>query len=217
MPLIKVIGFSFAVYIGSCIFFEQIRRNCPELSVQHAADIVTPQQRTDSIKTAIINLCVGALILVLISRWIRLDMRYNLIFYEMMKLIVMFFVADTMFYWSHRFLHIPEVYRIAHAQHHSHHEPVPWTSLFVHPIEFIIAFTCIFAGPLLLFKIHPITATLFLSGIMISLVSSHSGIRVGTLFDATHHDLHHQRRRGNYGSDFGIWDRICGTAIGEHR
>lgn len=32
--------------------------------------------------------------------------------------------------------------------------------------------------------------------------------------DATHHDMHHLRRKGNYGSDIGVWDRICGTTIG---
>ena len=215
MSFIKVVAVAFAVYIGSCVYFERVRSDFPDKSIQPNEDQLSDTQRDSTMQTAITNLIIGGLLFAMISRWVRLDKSCGLMFVELLKLAVMLFMADTMFYWSHRMLHIPEIYRVAHAQHHSHHEPIAWTSLYVHPIEFVVAFVGIFAVPLLMFRMHPLTATMFLSLIMLSLTSSHSGLKCGVyqIFDATHHDLHHQRRRGNYGSDVGVWDRICGTRL----
>lgn len=211
--IVPVVCKSFLVYIAMCLLLDQIRKKHPETVVQSGKHPLQETQKTECIKTAMVNLSIGAMLLFLVGKWIQITKTGNtLFFFETIKLLIMFFVSDTMFYWSHRLLHIPAIFKIAHKQHHSHNEPISWTSLFVHPIEFLVALVGIFLVPLLIFSLHPITATVFLIGIMVSLAFSHSGLKWGFI-NSTHHDLHHQRRKGNYGSDIGIWDKICGTQI----
>lgn len=212
MSLLSAVVFSSGVFVASCFYFEKLRRDFPESIVQHQRRSFTNEERSNTVSTAIVNLCIGGMLLMLFYKRIHISNNQSNWIVELAKLAAMFFISDTMFYWSHRFLHIPQVFRVAHAQHHSHNEPIAWTSLYVHPVEFMIAFFSIFIVPLLLFRLNPLTATLFLSGIMISLTSSHSGINLGVI-NASHHDLHHQRRRGNYGSDIGVWDWLCGTSL----
>lgn len=210
-PVVK----SFTIYIAACLICDNIRKSYPERIIQSGDDEIKGKKRCNTIQTALVNLGVGAMMLFFIGPYIQITSNKsenNLLFIELLKLGVMLFVADTMFYWSHRLMHIPWLFKIAHRQHHTHHEPIPWTSLYVHPVEFIIAIISIFVMPLLLFSLNPMTATAFLSIVMISLVTSHSGLNIGIL-NSTHHDIHHQKRRGNYGSDIGIWDRVCGTQL----
>jgi methylsterol monooxygenase len=106
------------------------------------------------------------------------------------------------FYWSHRIFHIPFFYEKYHKFHHAHVNPIPWTALYVHPGEFIMAFFGIFFLPVAV--LPPLwfgTVMIFWSIIMYSLVSSHSN-------ENDHHDLHHQTLKGHYGSRLGIWDKI---------
>ena len=49
------------------------------------------------------------------------------------------------FYWSHRFLHIPFLYRNIHALHHRNIDIEPFAGLCMHPIEHLYYFSCL--GP----------------------------------------------------------------------
>jgi sterol desaturase/sphingolipid hydroxylase (fatty acid hydroxylase superfamily) len=215
--LIGPLAKSFVVYIGTCLLLDRIRKSYPEYIIQDQTQTLNDKAKCNTIQTALINLSVGAMILFFIGPYVRITAAApsnTLFFVEFLKLAAMFFVSDTMFYWTHRLMHIPWVYKVVHKQHHSHQEPIPWTSLYVHPLEFLIALMGIFLVPLLLFSMHPVTATLFLSGVMLSLVVSHCGLKLGKVFvDSTHHDLHHQMRIGNYGSNVGIWDKVCETHL----
>ncbi|MFZ8409584.1 sterol desaturase family protein, partial [Staphylococcus aureus] len=42
---------------------------------------------------------------------------------------------DTWFYWTHRWMHTPRVFRIAHAVHHDSRPPTAWAAMAFHPIE----------------------------------------------------------------------------------
>jgi sterol desaturase/sphingolipid hydroxylase (fatty acid hydroxylase superfamily) len=131
------------------------------------------------------------------------------------KLLAMFVLSDFAFYWSHRLLHVPFFYARYHKLHHSHVAPIPWTALYVHPGEFLLAFFGIFVGPVvsmtrLCGRVSWVTLTLFWSGLMVAMVASHSGLyTVG----AEHHEAHHVSRKGNFGASVGFMDRLCGTAI----
>lgn len=131
---------------------------------------------------------------------------------DMLKLLFMFILSDTMFYWSHRILHIPIIYRIVHKTHHEHTSPVAWSSFYVHPVELIVTWLFVFLVPALFVRIHEITFTLYVTTLILSLVKSHCGIQMGR-YSAEHHDGHHESARGNYGSDLGFWDAICKTKV----
>ena len=53
------------------------------------------------------------------------------------------FVHEVGFYFAHRFLHWPPLYRIAHQVHHRNTNPGPWSGLSMHPIEHVIYFSSV--------------------------------------------------------------------------
>ena len=42
---------------------------------------------------------------------------------------------DTWFYWTHRWMHRPRLFRIAHAVHHTSRPPTDWAAMSFHPWE----------------------------------------------------------------------------------
>jgi Delta7-sterol 5-desaturase len=131
---------------------------------------------------------------------------------------------DTWFYWTHRLMHRPRWFRLAHAVHHDSRPPTAWAAMSFHPIEAITGAVVI---PSLVFVIPIHAAALGLVlGIMTFMgVTNHMGWEVFPrrvvhgplgkwLITASHHQRHHEQYRGNYGLYFRFWDRLCGTDRG---
>jgi ring-1,2-phenylacetyl-CoA epoxidase subunit PaaE len=59
------------------------------------------------------------------------------IWYEVLVVAMMIFVTDAWFYWLHRFMHRPSVYKYVHALHHKSLDVNPFTSNSFHVIEAI--------------------------------------------------------------------------------
>lgn len=139
--------------------------------------------------------------------------------------ILTFLVAhDTWFYWTHRWMHRPAPFRIAHAVHHASKPPTAWAAMSFHPAEALSGAVVI---PLLVFvvPIHVAALGAVLAIMTVMGVTNHMGWemfpakfvhgRAGQwLITASHHELHHQRYRCNYGLYFRVWDRMCGTDAG---
>lgn len=132
---------------------------------------------------------------------------------------VFIIVEDTLFYWIHRFLHTPFMYKHIHKMHHQYHQPVALAFQYTHPIEnFMTAGIPLFAGPLLLGS-HIYTVWLWVCIRIAESMDGHSGydlwfipfryfpFRPGPQV----HDYHHSHNIGNYGSFFTLWDKLCGT------
>jgi sterol desaturase/sphingolipid hydroxylase (fatty acid hydroxylase superfamily) len=131
---------------------------------------------------------------------------------------------DTWFYWTHRAMHAPRLFRAMHAVHHASRPPTAWAAMSFHPYE---ALTGAFVIPVLVFVIPIHTAML---GVVLTImtvmgVTNHMGWeafpralvhgRLGRgLITASHHQRHHRDYRCNYGLYFRLWDRICGTDQG---
>ncbi|GGB72579.1 sterol desaturase family protein [Blastomonas aquatica] len=134
------------------------------------------------------------------------------------------FAHDTWFYWTHRWMHQPKWFRIAHAVHHESRPPTAWAAMSFHPIE---ALTGAFVIPLLVFIIPIHIAMLGLVLFIMTLMGVtnhmgwelfprwlvHGGLGKG-LITASHHQHHHARYTCNYGLYFRFWDRLCGTDKG---
>lgn len=136
---------------------------------------------------------------------------------------------DTWFYWTHRWMHRPAPFRLAHAVHHASRPPTAWAAMAFHPIE---ALTGAIVIPFFVFAIPiHIGALAVVLGIMTLMgVTNHMGWEIfprflwlgplgAWLITASHHQRHHAEYRGNYGLYFRFWDRLCGTdqGIGEFR
>lgn len=131
---------------------------------------------------------------------------------------------DTWFYWSHRAMHRPALFKAVHATHHDSRPPTPWAAMSFHPWE---ALSGAFVIPLLVFvvPIHRAALMAVLSIMTFNGVTNHMGWEIyprswvagwwgRVMITASHHHLHHRHYRCNYGLYFRFWDQICGTDRG---
>lgn len=124
--------------------------------------------------------------------------------------------ASFHFYWVHRALHIPWLYRLAHALHHRNVNVGPWSGISMHPIEHLMFYSNFVIH--LIVPSHPIHV--LFHGYMQSIhpIFSHSGFeklsiaqkdraQMGDFF----HQLHHRYFECNYGTVEMPWDRWFGS------
>jgi sterol desaturase/sphingolipid hydroxylase (fatty acid hydroxylase superfamily) len=138
---------------------------------------------------------------------------------------------DTWFYWTHRWMHRPRPFRVAHAVHHASRPPTAWAAMSFHPIEALTG-AVVIPALILFIPIHYGALLLVLSIMTLMGVTNHMGWeifpdwlvrgRAGQwLITASHHERHHREYRCNYGLYFRFWDHVCGTDKGlgefEHR
>jgi len=51
------------------------------------------------------------------------------------SLIAAMAMQETYYYWLHRWMHIPSIFKVVHKWHHDSHIASPWTAFSFHPIE----------------------------------------------------------------------------------
>jgi sterol desaturase/sphingolipid hydroxylase (fatty acid hydroxylase superfamily) len=126
------------------------------------------------------------------------------------------FIHEVGFYFAHRLLHVPALYRVAHKLHHRNVNPGPWSGLSMHPIEHVIYFSTI----LLFFIIpsHPIHMINLASRLGVSPAQGHTGFdRMVVGDDATMdvsyyaHYLHHKYFEVNYADGMVPLDKWFGS------
>jgi sterol desaturase/sphingolipid hydroxylase (fatty acid hydroxylase superfamily) len=134
--------------------------------------------------------------------------------------LLLVWLHDTYFYWTHRLLHHPSLYRF-HAVHHRSRNPSPWASYSFHPMEALIheAFLPL---ALVFIPAHVTVVFIVMVHMMLRNALGHSGFEIYPrdavrrwpwrwLTSNTHHQLHHERMEANFGLYFSWWDRWCGT------
>ncbi|HWB63353.1 MAG TPA: sterol desaturase family protein [Chitinophagales bacterium] len=143
------------------------------------------------------------------------------IVYWVFTLVWMLFLHDTWFYWTHRAIHHPLLYKKVHLIHHKSSNPSPWTAFAFHPFEAILE-ASIFPLVAFLLPVHSFAILLFFVFHTIYNVYGHLGFEIlpkefhktwfgKWLNTSTAHNLHHHKFNGNYGLYFVIWDRLMGT------
>ncbi len=129
---------------------------------------------------------------------------------------------DTYFYWVHRAMHHPRLFKIFHRHHHRSTTPTPFAAYsFAAPEALAMA---LFMPLWQLFVATPFwVLAVFLNWQIIRNVMGHAGIEVHPRWwlsnpitrwnnTTTHHDLHHSGSFNvNYGLYFRFWDRMMGT------
>jgi sterol desaturase/sphingolipid hydroxylase (fatty acid hydroxylase superfamily) len=133
---------------------------------------------------------------------------------------------DAYFYWTHRFMHHPKVYRWVHKTHHKSTDPSPLTIFSFHPFENLIEFLPFLVLPMLIPIYWPMLF-LWQTLDLINNVVAHLGyeiymqkwFRIPLLklkTTSTHHNMHHELFKGNYGLYFTYWDRWMKTEIKDY-
>lgn len=134
---------------------------------------------------------------------------------------LMLLIHDAYFYWMHRLMHQPKLFRYIHRVHHLSTNPSPWTAYAFHPLEAIIEAGII---PVIAFTL-PVNFSAFALFLLFQFLYNVYGHLGYELFPArfnktwigrwvntgTAHNQHHQFFHGNYGLYTLIWDRMFGT------
>ena len=128
---------------------------------------------------------------------------------------------DTYFYWTHRLMHHPRLFRLVHRIHHLSHNPSPWASYAFSPLEAFVE-AGILPVAVMLIPMHPLAFFIFMGWQITFNVLGHTGYEFHprwlmdtwlkyVLNTPTNHVMHHETMRGNYGLYFNIWDRLMKT------
>jgi Sterol desaturase len=134
---------------------------------------------------------------------------------------LMLLMHDTYFYWAHRMMHQPWLFKMVHLVHHRSTNPSPWAAYAFHPFEAIVE-SMIFVVFLFTIPVHSIHLMCFFVFSLIYNVYGHLGFEIYPkdfnrhwfgkwMNTSVSHNLHHQYFKGNYGLYFTIWDRLMGT------
>ena len=59
-------------------------------------------------------------------------------FFYALSFVWMFILHDTYFYWLHRLMHQPALFKSVHLIHHKSTNPSPWTAYAFHPLEAVL-------------------------------------------------------------------------------
>jgi sterol desaturase/sphingolipid hydroxylase (fatty acid hydroxylase superfamily) len=141
-----------------------------------------------------------------------------------LSLFIYLFLHDTWFYWTHRWMHGPRLFRLAHAVHHESRPPTAWAAMSFHPIEAITG-AVIIPALVFLVPIHVGVLGLVLAVMTIMGTTNHMGWEIfprrlvhsplgSWLITASHHNRHHEQYQCNFGLYFRFWDHSCGTDRG---
>ena len=141
--------------------------------------------------------------------------------YHPISLVAAMLLHETYYYWLHRWMHRPRVYRLLHRWHHESIHTASTTSFSFHPLEAVLQALII---PLLIMVLPMHYGTLFFFLIVMTLSGTinHAGVEVYPknferhwlgrwIIGATHHDLHHRKFQFNYGLYFTFWDKWMKT------
>ncbi len=149
------------------------------------------------------------------------DIHQHSMLYFWLAFPLMLVIHDAYFYWMHRLMHAPSLFKFFHVVHHKSTNPSPWASFAFQPTEAIVE-----AGIIILFAftipVHIIHIFGFLIFMTIYNVYGHLGYELfpkgtnkhwfGKWFNTSvNHNMHHQYFKGNYGLYFTFWDRLMGT------
>lgn len=146
--------------------------------------------------------------------------------YLPVSLVVFMLLQETYYYWIHRWMHIPSVYRIVHKVHHDSKIASPFTAFSFHPLEGIMQ--AIFLPIMLIILPMHYYVIIFLLIIMtFSSVINHLDIEIyprnpkswltKNIIGATHHSLHHKQFKYNFGLYFTFWDKMKRTESPEFK
>ncbi len=134
---------------------------------------------------------------------------------------LMLVIHDTYFYWTHRLMHHPLVFKRVHLLHHKSTNPSPWAAFAFSPAEAIVESSVIYVFVITI-PVMPIQLFSFLIFMTAYNVYGHLGFElypknfnrtaIGKWINTSvNHNMHHQYFKGNYGLYFTVWDRVMGT------
>lgn len=141
--------------------------------------------------------------------------------YLPLSLAIFMLLHETYYYWLHRWMHHPKIFKIVHKVHHDSNITSPFTAFSFHPLEGLLQ-AIFLPVMLMIFPMHYYVIIIQLTIMTLTSVINHLDIEIYPkkfnknvigkwLIGATHHSLHHKQFKYNYGLYFTFWDKIKKT------
>lgn len=149
------------------------------------------------------------------------DLHEHGLLYFGATVVLLLVLHDAYYYWTHRAMHHPWVFKRMHMVHHTSKNPSPWAAYAFSPSEAVVQAAFV---PLVLLVLpaHILAVFVFLLVMIVKNVIGHLGLELfpsgfvksrwlGLNTTTTHHAMHHTRVNENFGLYFTFWDRVMGT------
>lgn len=190
--------------------------------VRTANKFLFDSQMKDNMFWSIVSGCTVWTLFECITYWQYANAYINVVhwvdskIYLLLLVFFSFFWSWAHFYFVHRLLHWPPLYKVAHALHHRNTSPQPWSGISMHPIEHLLYFSvfCIFwvvpAHPVLIVLLglfQGLSPVLTHAGFAQIHLGRHLNIPSGDPF----HQLHHKYYEVNYGNRPAPFDKLFGS------
>ncbi|MDB5248979.1 MAG: sterol desaturase [Segetibacter sp.] len=141
--------------------------------------------------------------------------------YLPVSLVMSMFIHETYYYWLHRWMHRPSVFKLLHKVHHDSNTTSAWTAFSFHPLEGLLQ-AIILPLTIMVLPMHVYVLLFQLTIMTFSSVINHLEIEtypanfhrhfIGKwMIGATHHSLHHKQFKYNFGLYFTFWDKLKRT------
>ena len=131
-------------------------------------------------------------------------------------LLILPVLLSSHFYFIHRWLHWPPIYKRVHIQHHYNMHIGPWSGMAMHPVEHLFYISSVLIH--FIVASHPVIFLLHLYTRCLAPAFSHAGFEKLLVKDKKiteaadfHHQLHHRFFECNYGNVDAPWDRWFGS------
>ncbi len=206
------------VLLRKKIFSKKIQQRFPELK-DYAREIIF-SILTISVMAFIPALILGSPEMARHTKFYT-DIKLHGTLYFVLAFPLMAIMHDTYFYWVHRLMHHPPIFKIVHLIHHKSTNPSPFAAYAFHPLEAIVE-AGIFVVFVFTIPVHLFHLLFFFLFMILYNVYGHLGWELYPKGFSKHwlgkwvntsvnHNQHHQYFKGNYGLYFLFWDRMMGT------
>jgi Delta7-sterol 5-desaturase len=199
---------------------------------------IQPERRADArqikteIKNSLITLTIGTFsttLLLFFHDQTKLSSDLNDFSWSYLVASFLFLIVwnDTWFYWCHRLMHRPWLFRHIHSVHHKSVDTTPFSSYSFHAVEAVILTLWVIPYVFIVPTYLPVLMAFQLFGLAKNL-EAHLGYeflpqrfhRIGIfkwMSTSTYHNMHHKQYKGNYSLYFRWWDKYCGTELGGYQ
>jgi len=137
--------------------------------------------------------------------------------YLPISLLISLLLHETYYYWLHRWMHQPKVFKLLHKVHHDSNTTSPWTAFSFHPLEGLLQ-AIVLPLTIMVLPMHLYVLLTQLTIMTFSSVINHLEVEIypkGShknkfgrwMIGATHHSLHHKQFKYNFGLYFTFWDK----------